>query len=100
MNLRPPEDCMSMSELRHEIDGLDAALVDLMALRSQYIDRAVELKRLEDLPARTHDRVEEVVRNVKALASKRGFDEKLVECLWREMIEWSIARESIHLGSD
>jgi len=94
MNRRAPQDCSTMTELRREIDALDEALIDLLVKRSGYIDRAVDLKRIEGLPARTHDRVREVIEKVRATASERGLDEDLVERLWRELIEWSIARES------
>lgn len=97
MNERSPKDCASMAELRVEIDKLDVALVDLLAKRSQFIDRAIELKRIEDIPARAAERVEEVITNVMVLAGARGLDESLVENLWRELIEWAILRESKHL---
>lgn len=97
MTTRAPEDCNSMAELRHEIDALDSSLIDLLALRTRYIDRAIDLKRIEGLPARTSDRVEDVIRKVRATARDRGLDQDLIERLWRDIIEWSIARESVHL---
>ena len=87
-----------MAELRVEIDALDTALIDLLVARKGYIDRAVDLKRIENLPARIDDRVEEVVSNVRTAAEARGLDGDLAETLWRRLIEWSIARESKSLG--
>ena len=86
-----------MAELRGEIDAIDTALIDLLALRSGYIDRAVDLKRIEGLPARTTGRVRDVLSKVKARAAERGLDETLAETLWTELIEWGIARESREL---
>ncbi|MGB7240628.1 MAG: chorismate mutase, partial [Sulfitobacter sp.] len=57
----PPQTCVTMAELRKEIDAIDEAFIDLLALRVTYIDRAVDLKRIEGLPARTVDRVTEVL---------------------------------------
>lgn len=88
-----------MAELRQEIDDLDVLLVDMLARRAQYIDRAISLKKVEGIPARAVDRVEEVVRKVRASAVAHNLDEQLVENLWRELIEWSIVRESKQLGS-
>ncbi len=82
-----------MPELRDEIDRIDAALVDLLVTRSGYIDRAIDIKQAENLPARITDRVEEVVRNVRRKAEAGGLDPDLAETLWRNLIEWSIARE-------
>ena len=95
---RSPAQCTTMAELRAEIDAIDGALIDLLARRASYIDRAVDLKRIENLPARTTDRVAQVVQNVRLLAGARGLDPDLAETLWSVLIEWSIARETEHLG--
>lgn len=49
---KTPGDCETMAELRAEIDALDKELVSLLALRSDFIDRAVTLKTRENLPPR------------------------------------------------
>lgn len=97
-NLTTPEDCGSMAELRQQIDAIDLMLLELLATRSDYIDRAVELKRIEGLPARTVDRVAAVLANVKTKAAQVGLDEELAETLWTELIECAIQRETKHLG--
>ena len=83
-----------MAELRAEIDALDAQLVQLLKLRSTYIDRAVELKEMNGWPARIPARVEEVVDKVRKEADASALDAELVEKLWRYLIDWSIAREA------
>ncbi len=93
-------ECSTMAELRAEIDRIDAGLVDRIAERITYIDRAAELKPGLGLPARIDDRVEEVVAKVRASAVARGVDPDLAEALWRRLIDWSIAREEVVLGSD
>lgn len=95
-----PDRCGSMEELRALIDALDAELVERLAFRAACIDRAVELKRTIGWPARIDTRVEEVVARVRAQAAINGLDADLVERLWRELIEWSIAREEAELGRD
>ena len=95
---RTPNECSCMSELQEEIDQLDAMLIELLVTRSGYIDRAIALKQVEDLPARIPARVNEVLDNVKAAAGARGMDPALAERLWTDLIEWSIAREEVVLG--
>ncbi|MEW2915408.1 chorismate mutase [Leisingera sp. JC11] len=92
--LTPPEDCSSMEALRAEIDRLDIELVQLLAVRAGYIDRAVQLKQQNGWPARIPDRVEEVVMNARAAAEGEGLDPDLIERLWRQLVDWSIAREA------
>lgn len=91
-------DCVTMAEIRTEIDRLDAALVALFAERAGYIDRAAQIKVGARLPARIEARVEEVVTNVGDHARTAGLDPALYEAIWRQVIEWSIAREEKVLG--
>ena len=88
----------TMAELRLEIDRLDAELVDLLAQRTAMIDRAIELKPGEGLPARIQSRVEDVVAKVRARAVAVGLPPELAEKVWREMMEFFIAREEDVLG--
>ncbi|NSY39461.1 chorismate mutase [Leisingera sp. ANG59] len=90
----PPQDCQSMAEVRAQIDRLDTELVQLLAARAGYIDRAIALKQANGWPARIPERVEEVVMNARAAAAGEGLDPDLIEGLWRQLVEWSIAREA------
>ena len=98
--LLPPQDCHDMAALRTQIDAIDVELIALLTTRSRYIDRAVDLKRIEGLPARTTDRVAEVLDKVAATAEAQGLDPALARRLWAELTEWSIQREIVHLGTD
>lgn len=96
--MKRPENCETMQDVRVEIDRLDGALVHLLAQRAGYIDRAAQVKAQVGLPARIDARVEEVVANVRRAAQAEGLDPDLVETVWRQLIEWSIAREEVALG--
>jgi isochorismate pyruvate lyase len=89
-----------MAPVRAEIDRLDRELVALLVARAACIDRAIAVKSAEALPARITPRVEEVVGNVRAIATEAGLDADLVEDLWRRIIDWSIAREERVLGPE
>jgi isochorismate pyruvate lyase len=97
--MKTPSEITSMADLRAEIDALDAQIVAALARRAGLIDRAIELKPAEGMPARISARVEEVVGNVRVAAQHEGLDPDLAEALWRHIIEWSIAREEAVLGS-
>ena len=86
-----------MEALREAIDALDVRLVELLAERAGYIDRAVALKAEAGLPAEIPARVEEVVAKVRHAADRCGLDPDFAERLWREVIAWSIARERVRL---
>ena len=97
-HLKLARDCKSMAELRQQIDGIDLSLIEMFVQRTHYIDRVVDLKPAEGLPARTTDRVAEALRNVREKAETVACDPDLAEAVWTELIEWSIRREGEHLG--
>ncbi|WP_209834774.1 chorismate mutase [Ruegeria sp. HKCCE3926] len=96
--LLAPNACQTMADLRVQIDAIDTDLIGLLVKRSHYIDRAVDLKKIEGLPARTTDRVAAVLDKVSTTASEQGLDPDLAHKLWAEPIEWSIQREIKELG--
>jgi isochorismate pyruvate lyase len=88
--MKRPEDCVTMADIRAEIDRLDEALVAMFAERTAYIDRAAAIKEEIGLPAR-------VVANVRRHAATHGLPPDKLEKLWRKLIDWSIEREEDHL---
>ncbi len=83
----------SLSDLRQEIDALDAELVSLMARRQRCVERVVEIKRARSLPARIPERIDEVLERVRGLAEAQRLEPDLAVAVWREMIEQFIAYE-------
>ena len=83
-----------MDELRHQIDKLDVKIIELLANRSKFIDRATELKKSNGMPARIPERIESVVSNARNAAGELDLDADLVEKIWRILIDWSIQREA------
>ena len=92
--LTKPGDCNSMDELRHQIDKLDVKIIELLANRSEFIDRATELKKSNGMRARIPERIESVVSNARNAAEELDLDADLVEKIWRILIDWSIQREA------
>jgi isochorismate pyruvate lyase len=93
MTPRPPADCAEMSQVRAEIDRIDVALVDLIAERFAYVDRAWQLKMKINEGARVTWRIQEVIDKVKSRAGERRLPPELAEALWRQMIGWFIQYE-------
>lgn len=93
---RPPSDCLDMSHVRAEIDRIDEALVDLIAERFGYVDRAWQLKQK---PGDAHIpwRIQQVVDKVKGRAAAKGLPPELIEALWRQMMGWFIQYEEENL---
>ncbi len=98
MSVRPPADCENMDQVRAEIDRLDAAMLDLVAERFSYVDRAWQLKTRRE-EAVVPWRIQQVIDRVRARAQERGVPPELAEALWRQMIGWFIQYEEEKLSS-
>lgn len=81
-----------MNEVRAEIDRIDQALVDLIAERFGYVDRAWQLK-ADPREAYVPWRIQQVIDKVKARAKEKGLPPELTEALWRQMIGWFVQYE-------
>jgi len=100
MSPRPPAECADMSDVRAEIDRLDDALVDLIAERFGYVERAWQIKLGEKAAANVPWRNQQVIDKVRARAEARGVPPDLTEALWRQMIGWFIQYEEEKLRDE
>lgn len=102
MNPKRPWECADMSQVRAEIDRIDGALVDLIAERFGYVDRAWQLKRNTPEGATVPWRIQQVIDRVRARARDRGMPPEMVEMVgaqWRNMIGWFVQYEEEQLRS-
>ena len=88
----PPEDCVTMGEVRAAVDALDRELVALLARRFAYMRAAARIKP-------TRDAVRDEVRKAAVIAAARLEAERLdtpsdrIAALWDVLVENSIAYE-------
>jgi isochorismate pyruvate lyase len=94
---RKPEKCENMDHVRVEIDRIDEALIDLVAERFSYVDRAWQLK-ANPAEANVPWRIRQVIDKVEARAKQRGLPPELAVALWRQMIGWFIQYEEEKLA--
>jgi isochorismate pyruvate lyase len=98
---QPPAHCPDMTAVRAEIDQLDRELVELLAIRFGYVERAWQIKLAENaVQANVPWRNQQVIDKVRAHADARGLPADLVEALWRQMIGWFIQYEEEKLGAE
>lgn len=97
---KKPDEIESMAELRGVIDEIDGVLMELLAERMTYIDRAPVLKARVGIAARAPSRVADVLVKVRAKAEAAGFDPEVAGDMWQVMIDAMIAREERILGKE
>lgn len=94
---KTPEECANMEDVRTEIDRLDRALVDLLAERWGYVDRAWFFKRAPE-EASVPWRNKEVVTKVGKRSKEKGLPPEMAESLWRMIIGFGIQYEEERLS--
>ncbi|MET0193843.1 MAG: chorismate mutase [Hyphomicrobiaceae bacterium] len=97
---RPPAECTDLSQVRIEIDRLDNDLVDLIAERFGYVERAWQIKLGLKQEASVPWRNQQVIDKVRARAVDKGVPPDLCEALWRQMIGWFIQYEEEKLRGE
>jgi isochorismate pyruvate lyase len=95
MDPKRPWECADMSQVRDEIDRIDAVMVDLLSERFGYVERAWQLKK-NPSDAHVPWRIQQVIDKVKARAAERGMPPEMIELVsaqWRNMIGWFVQYE-------
>lgn len=82
---REVEHCCDMTDVRRNIDALDAELVELLALRGAYVAQAARIKNDEKLVV-DEERIEYIIRRVRQLAEQSKLPADIAERTWRPMI--------------
>jgi isochorismate pyruvate lyase len=84
--------CASMPEVRRCVDALDDLLVPLLVQRTAYMTQAARIK--QDVNhVRDEDRIEAIVKRVRAHAVAQGGEPAVIEAIYRDMMEVCIAYE-------
>ena len=87
-----PENCQSMAEVRAGVDAIDRQVVALLKRRFGYMDAAARIKPDREA-VRDEWRKADVKAKVAAEAARLGVDSALLDRLYEDLIETSIAHE-------
>jgi isochorismate pyruvate lyase len=87
-----PDVCETMKDVRQGVDEIDRMLVALIARRQSYMDAAARIKPDRNV-VRDEVRINQVLENVKAEATRMGLSWGIAEPVWRELMERCIAYE-------
>ena len=93
-DILPPADCTTMTEVRAGVDDVDRRIVELLGRRFGYMDAAARIKP-DRSAVRDEWRKADVKAKVDAAAAAVGIDRALVERLYEDLIETSIAHELV-----
>ena len=91
-NIKNADACESMADVRQAIDSLDEQLLSILGKRIKYIERAAQIKTsIETI--RDDERIDAIIAKWTSQARQHGYSEEIIESLFRQLIEYSIAHE-------
>lgn len=77
--------CVSIEQVRENIDRIDSEIIRLIAERGEYVAQAASFKKTGNA-VRDNSRVEAVIKNARSKAEQYGASPDLIEAVYREMI--------------
>lgn len=92
-DIKLPEHCETMIDVRAGVDHIDRELVALLVRRFAYMDAAARIK-TDKSAVRNEARKAEVLDNVAREAERAGLPPERVRAIWDELVEQSIAYEA------
>ena len=90
--MKAPADCLTIDEVRSEIDRVDRAMVALLAERRAYVQSIMRFKR-NQADVQAPDRQRQVIHLRRQWAEQEGLDPDLAERLFRTLMEHFISEE-------
>ncbi|MCW5647040.1 MAG: chorismate mutase [Sphingopyxis sp.] len=92
-DIKLPEQCETMVDVRAGVDHIDRELVALLARRFAYMDAAARIK-TDKGAVRNEARKAQVLDNVAREAEAAGLPSARIRAVWNELVEQSIAYEA------
>lgn len=94
-DIRQPDDCTTMADVRLGVDAVDRELIALLGRRFGYMRAAARIKP-ERGQVRDEGRKAQVIAQAREEAKQFGIPDALVADLWETLVEGSIAYELEH----
>ncbi|MDR7090234.1 isochorismate lyase [Cellvibrio fibrivorans] len=92
INKISPEQCISMADIRDEIDLLDSTIIQLIGKRYQYVQAAAKFKTSETA-VRAPERFKAMLLRRREWAQEQGLNPDVIEKLYSDLVNYFIREE-------
>jgi len=90
--MKLPNECLSIEEVRQEIDEIDHAIISLIGKRFSYIQEIVKFKRnTDDVYAKS--RYKTVISERREIAASHHLNPDVIENIYRIMMDYFIQEQ-------
>ncbi len=99
MQVKRPEECRTLSDVRTEIDRIDREIIRAIAGRKKYVIAAAAFKSSPKEVA-APERFAAMLQARRQWASEEGLDPDVIEKLYRDLVNHFIAEEQAHWAKE
>lgn len=92
MKFKNPDDCLTLNDIRKEIDKIDEHIITLFAERHKYVEAIVRFKNDKDAII-AQERKEQVILQRKEWAKSRGLNANTFEKIYTVLVNSNIEHE-------
>lgn len=92
-NKKSPQECTNITEVRNEIDRIDARIIALLGERFEYVKEVVKYKDSNAKSIEATDRRNAVIESRRKWATEAGVDPDVVGSIYNDLIEYFIKEE-------
>ncbi len=88
-----PQECTNITEVRNEIDHIDADIIKLLSTRFGYVREVVKYKEKTASGIEASGRREAVIDTRRQWAEEAGLDPDVIENIYNTLIDYFIVEE-------
>lgn len=88
-----PQECTNITEVRTEIDNIDADIIKLLSARFEYVREVVKYKEKTASGIEASDRRAAVINSRRKWAEEAGLNPDVIESIYNTLIEYFIVEE-------
>lgn len=88
-----PQECTNITEVRTEIDSIDADIIKLLSARFGYVREVVKYKEKTTSGIEASDRRAAVINSRRKWAEEAGLNPDVIEDIYNSLIEYFIVEE-------
>src|SRR5262245_19306825 len=88
-----------LDDLRESLDAIDDGIVDMLAQRQEAVRQVASLKGRTNAPLRDVLRETRQIARLAERARERGLDEMFIVRVFREIVDFSVRTQEVHLGA-
>ena len=94
MNVKDPQDCISIDEIRENIDAIDKEIIAAFGLRFKFVKEVVKYKKPTKESIKAQERYDAVLKQRRIWAEENGLSPDVIEKLYRDLIHHFIEEET------